>query len=235
MDDEASKNSVERRISPPVFGLQVNFITWPAGQNIYRVHSVGYTAAQFNPGLRGSARFSPLYDSQRQPVPTIYGGINTAVAVMETIFHDLPEYTEGVAYDKGNLRGLAHSVIAPKADLTLVDLNPKTMKKMGVNRSQLLDSAADQYIFTQEYATAIHEAHPAAQGLTWSSKQHGDSALMLFGDRISAQQLDVVIESEVIIDSNAVMDVIEDEADQLGVVLTEAGGGEEPDITGPLK
>lgn len=152
---------------------------------------------------------------------------------METLFHDLPEHTDGVAYDMGNLQGLAHSVIAPKVDLNLVDLNPKTMKKMGVNRAQLLDSTADQYIYTQEYASAIHAAHPAAHGLKWSSKQHGDSALMLFGDRIKGDQLDVIVESEVIIDSDTVLEVIDEEADQLGIVLI--NDGDEPDMAGSIK
>ncbi|TFZ49835.1 RES domain-containing protein [Serratia proteamaculans] len=233
MDDSRDENDVKRRIRTPVTELQVNFSTWPSGQNIYRIHSICYTAIQFNPGTRGNARFSPVYDSRKQRVPTLYGGINTGVAVMETLFHDLPEHTDGVAYDMGNLRGMAHSVIAPKVDLNLVDLNPKTMKKMGVNRAQLLDSTADQYIYTQEYATAIHAAHPAAHGLKWSSRQHGDSALMLFGDRVHPDQLAVISESEVIIDSNRVLDAIDEEADQLGVVLLDAD--EEPDISGPIQ
>ncbi|CAI0859305.1 RES domain [Serratia quinivorans] len=233
MDDSKGENDVERRIPPPISDLQVNFFTWPAGQHIYRVHSICYTAIQFNPGTRGSARFSPVYDSLRRRVPTIYGGVSTGVAVMETLFHDLPEHTDGAAYDMGNLQGLAHSVIAPKVDLNLVDLNPKTMKKMGVNRAQLLDSTADQYIYTQEYASAIHAAHPAAHGLKWSSKQHGDSALMLFGDRVKGEQLNVIVESEVIIDSDIVLEVIDEEADQLGIVLID--DGEEPDISGPIQ
>uniref|UniRef100_UPI0035C6E147 RES family NAD+ phosphorylase n=1 Tax=Serratia quinivorans TaxID=137545 RepID=UPI0035C6E147 len=233
MDDSKGAYGVERGIRQPVADLQVNFSTWPAGQNIYRVHSTCYTAVEFNPGTRGSARFSPVYDSLRRRVPTIYGGVSTGVAVMETLFHDLPEHTDGVAYDMGNLQGLVHSVIAPKVDLNLVDLNPKTMKKMGVNRAQLLDSTADQYIYTQEYASAIHAAHPAAHGLKWSSKQHGDSALMLFGDRIKGDQLDVIVESEVIIDSDTVLEVIDEEADQLGIVLI--NDGDEPDMAGSIK
>ncbi|CAI2399883.1 hypothetical protein AB6864_08375 [Serratia proteamaculans] len=58
---------------------------------------------------------------------------------------------------------------------------------------------------------------------------------MLFGDRVHPDQLDIIIESEVIIDSDTVMEVIEEEADQLGVVLMDDGGGEEPDITGSIK
>jgi hypothetical protein len=48
---------------------------------------------------------------------------------------------------------------------------------------------------------------------------------MLFGDRIEETQLKVEIESEVINESEKVLDAIEEEADQLGVVLLPAGGG----------
>lgn len=68
------------------------------------------------------------------------------------------------------------------------------------------------------------KAFPDVQGLQWSSKQHGDDALMLFGDRIEVTQLKVEIESEVINESEKVLDAIEEEADQLGVILLAAGG-----------
>ncbi|CAI1136271.1 hypothetical protein [Serratia quinivorans] len=73
---------------------------------------------------------------------------------------------------------------------------------------------------------------PAGQHI-WSSKQHGDSALMLFGDRVKGEQLNVIVESEVIIDSDTVLEVIDEEADQLGIVLID--DGEEPDISGPIQ
>ncbi|CAI2399853.1 hypothetical protein AB6864_08380 [Serratia proteamaculans] len=63
MDDSKDDSGVKRGIRPPVADLPVNFSTWPSGQNIYRVHSICYSALQFNPGMRGSARFNPVYDS----------------------------------------------------------------------------------------------------------------------------------------------------------------------------
>ncbi|MGB9095967.1 RES family NAD+ phosphorylase [Erwinia sp.] len=220
MADADDKEVIARKIRQPKSNLQVNFVTWPAGKRFYRVHSADYRAAEFNPG-KGNSRFSPMSNG----VSTLYGGENTGVAVMETLFHDLPSDSAGAPYDLGKLAGMAHSVITPLIDLQLVDLNPKTLRKMGVTRSQLLDSPAEQYIFTREYAVAIHQAFPAVQGLQWSSKQHGDAALMLFGDRIEVAQLTVEIESEGVTESENIVDAIEDEADQLGVVLIDAGGG----------
>lgn len=67
--------------------------------------------------------------------------------------------------------------------------------------------------------------------MQWSSKQHGDSALMLFGDRINTAQLAVMIESESVQGSEAVIEAIEAEADQLGVVLIADSRDELPVIS----
>ncbi|CNF37381.1 RES family NAD+ phosphorylase [Yersinia kristensenii] len=191
MADSDDKDNVVRKVPLPKADLQVNFTTWIAGKLIYRIHSAEFTATQFNPG-KGNARFSPMDNG----VSTLYGGVSTGVAVMETIFHDLPPDSAGAPYDLGKLEGLVHSAVKPSEDLHLVDLNPKTLRKMGVKRADILDSSADQYVFTREYTVAIHQAYPAAQGMQWSSKQHGDTALMLFGDRVRSEQLGVDIESE---------------------------------------
>lgn len=104
------------------------------------------------------------------------------------------------------------------SDLYLADLNPKTLRRMGVSRADLLDSTADQYIYTREYALAIHQRCPQAHGLQWSSRQHGDTALMLFEDRFQKQPLQTAVESEPL-SSPAIMAIIEEQADQLGLVL----------------
>lgn len=161
-------------------------------------------------------------------VATLYGGASISVAVMETIFHDLPSSSVGTPYDLSKLEGLSHSAVKPCQDLHLVNLDPKTLRKMGVKRADILDSSADQYVFTREYSVAIHQAYPAAQGMQSSSKQHGGTVLMLFGDRVKSSHLEVDIESERVLESDAVMDVIEEEADQLGVVLIDPRGGRKP-------
>ncbi|WP_235895260.1 RES family NAD+ phosphorylase [Yersinia alsatica] len=150
MVDLDDKDVVVRKLPAPKADLQVNFTTWIAGKPIYRIHSAEFAATQFNPG-KGGARFSPMSNS----VPTLYGGASTSVAVMETIFHDLPSSSVGTPYDLGKLEGLAYSAVKPYEDLHLVDLNPKTLRKMGVKRADILDSSADQYVFTREYSVAI--------------------------------------------------------------------------------
>ncbi|MGE9550351.1 RES family NAD+ phosphorylase [Erwinia amylovora] len=220
MAESDDSNVVVRRLRKPKDRLEVNFATWRAGNPIHRLHSARFTALRFNPG-KGSSRFSPLGNG----VPTLYGGANIGVAVMETLFHDLPQDSAGVPFDLARLDGMVHSVITPCLDLNLVDLNPKTLRKLGVRRSELLDSSADQYVYTREYALAISLACPEAHGLQWSSRQHGETAVMLFGDRVRPEELTVTIESQRLLGSDAVMEAIEEEADQLGIVLIEPYGG----------
>lgn len=215
----ADRDVIARKLRPPKPDLAVNITVWEAGKRIYRIHTAAFHAVHFNPG-RGNARFSPMLNG----VATLYGGVSTAVAVMETLFHDLPPDSAGAPYDLARLYGKVHSIINPRIDLKLVDLNPKTLRKMGVNRASLLDSTADQYIYTREYSLAIYQACPQVHGLQWSSRQHGDTALMLFNDRVKAEQLYTEVESEMILDSNVIMTVIEQEADQLGIVLLDSGG-----------
>jgi hypothetical protein len=221
MAEPHDSGQVERHVPAPKEKLAINVVTWAAGKPIYRIHSAHFTATHFNPG-QGSARFSPM----RNGVPTLYGGASTAVAVMETVFHDLPVDSAGIPFDLGRLEGKVHSVVKPVVDLNLADLNPKTLRKMGVKRAELLDSPAEQYVFTQEYSVAIYHAYPDVHGLQWSSRQHGDLALMLFGDRVTSEQLEVVTESERLLGSEHILDIIEQEADQLGVVLIEFYGGD---------
>ncbi|WP_455424472.1 RES family NAD+ phosphorylase [Dryocola sp. LX212] len=213
-------SEASREFPVPPRNLRVNTTLWLAGTQIYRIHSKQFTAAQFNPGA-GNARFSPL----RNGVSTLYGGVSTGVALMETLFHDLPVHTDGVSFDLRRAENAVHSVLAPVSDLMLADLNPRTLRKIGVTRAELLDSSASQYPLTREYALAIYEAHPELHGLQWSSRQHGGFAIMLFGDRVKHDLLQVLVESELLLESEMLMDILEEEADQLGLILLEPGGG----------
>lgn len=217
------KEPVVRSVPAPKAHLAVNFTLWAAGKPIYRIHSSQFSATQFNPGL-GNARFSPM----RNGVSTLYGGVSCGVAIMETLFHDLPVDSAGLPFDCARLKGKVFSIITPDVDLNLVDLNPKTLRKMGVKRSELLDSLPDQYPYTQEYSLAIYSAYPEAHGLQWSSRQHGDTALMLFGDRITSDEFSVALESESLLDSATILNTIGIEAKQLGIILLEPYGGDEP-------
>lgn len=198
--------------------LSARLTLWPKGKRIERIHSSRFGATDFNPGL-GRSRFSPIKDSKGKNISTLYGGENLAVAMTETVLHDLPTPCEGAPVELSALDKLARSQIASGEDLQLVDLNPRFMKKHGITQAELLGSSADNYTETHQWAEKVHADNPEAHGMQWASKQHGDKAVMLFGDRINAKKLKVIIDAEPAAASKAVNDELTALADEMGLVL----------------
>ena len=82
---------------------------WLLDTVIHRVHQDHYAGDQFNPGLKGNARFSPIKNALGEPVPTLYGGATFACAAMETVFHDVPFAPGLKTLDKTKLTRQVHS------------------------------------------------------------------------------------------------------------------------------
>lgn len=174
----------------PSSSLHISTVTWPAATTIHRVHHSRYGGVQFNPGVQGNARFSPIRNSAGDPIPTLYGGSSFACAAMESVFHDVPFAPGYKTYDKNKLDGQVHSRFDAPGDLLLADLGSKALRKLGVQRKALIDTEKDQYPLTRQWAEAIHAQCPHLQGLCWTSRQDDSAlALVLFGDRIDSAAL----------------------------------------------
>ncbi|MCW2270935.1 RES family NAD+ phosphorylase [Pseudomonas sp. JUb96] len=200
--------------------LQLSTLTWAAGTPIHRVHLDCYGADQFNPGLRGNARFSPIRDVHGRPIPTLYGGTSFDCAAMETVFHDVPFVAGFKTYDKGKLVGQQHSLLHCGQDLLLVDLGSKALRKLGVPRKVLIDTEKDQYPLTRLWAEAIYRQCAEVQGLCWTSRQDDSArALMLFGDRVGAATLVQQGEGRSLLADSAVYLQVLGLAEQIGVLL----------------
>ncbi|GGB54549.1 hypothetical protein GCM10011505_39400 [Tistrella bauzanensis] len=106
----------------PPESLHATLTELPEGQVLHRVHQDQYRADQFNPGMRGNARFSPIQDDQGQPIPTLYGGTTMDCALMETVFHDVPHTAGLKTFDKGKLAGQVHSTVEVARLLRVIDL-----------------------------------------------------------------------------------------------------------------
>ena len=172
--------------NPPAV-LHITSATWKAGTALHRVHLDVYAAEAFIPGIKGKARFSPIVNTAGKPIPTLYGGTSFDCAAMETVFHDVP-FTAGLkTFAKHKLEGQLHSVLATTAALTLADLRNVPLRKLGVERKQLIDTEKNTYGQTRKWAAAIHAQHAHIQGLCWTSRQDDSAmAVMLFCDRIGA-------------------------------------------------
>lgn len=69
--------------------LKTTKLLLSAGTILRRVHHEQYEADQFNPGVKGNARFSPIQNAKGRTIPTLYAGIAKECAMMETVFHEM--------------------------------------------------------------------------------------------------------------------------------------------------
>ena len=137
---------------------------------------------------------------------------------METVFHDVPFAPGLKSYDKAKLEDQVHSQLTPGDALVLADLRGKALRKLGVERKQLIDTEKDQYPATREWAEAIHSQCPDVQGLCWTSRQDDSAqAVMLFGDRIASGVLRQTATSRSLLKDGNVYDDVLNLAEQIGV------------------
>lgn len=198
--------------------LHASFTLLAKGEVLHRVHQSKYQADQFNAGVRGNARFSPIQDAHGKPIPTLYGGTTMECALMETVFHDVPHTAGFKSVDKGKLVEQVHSTLRVEQELQLVDLASVPLRKLGVTRKQLIDTEKDQYPVTRKWAEAIHRQCPRAQGLSWVSRQDDSArAFVLFGDRISDGAVRPDGNSRSLLDDGDAHDAVLDLADRIGV------------------
>ncbi len=193
------------------------------GTVLHRVHDRHYNADQFNPGIRGNARFSPIQNAQGEPIPTLYGGATRDCALMETAFHDVPFAPGFKTLDKHKLNDLVHSTVELTLDMELIDLASVALRKLGVSRKQLIETEKDRYPATRQWAAELHRQCPKAQGLCWISRQDDSArAVVLFGDRIAPHALRPVGESLALVDDGGTYDSVLDLALRLGVLIVQS-------------
>ena len=99
-----------------------------------------------------------------------------------------------------------------------------SLRKLGVERKQLIDTEKDTYGQTRKWAAAIHAQHAHIQGMCWTSRQDDRAmALMLFGDRIVAGALTRQGPSRTLLDEGPAYRELLNLADMIGVRVV-AGG-----------
>ena len=213
-----SKAVLASTVPDPPAVLHVTPAIWKAGAALHRLHLEAYAAEAFNPGIKGNARFSPIVNAAGKPIPTLYGGTSFDCAAMETVFHDVPFAPGLKTYAKHKLEGQLHSVLATTVALTLADLRNVPLRKLGVERKQLIDTDKDTYGQTRKWAAAIHAQHDHIQGLCWTSRQDDSAmAVMLFGDRIGAGTVTQRDRSRVLLDDGPTYMELLTLADMIGV------------------
>jgi hypothetical protein len=188
------------------------FIEIDAGTPLVRVHSMGRSAADFNPGSGRPSRFGPLHLADGTPIPTLYAATTVAGALSESVFHDIPYRGRGKRILVGRLSGQAFSTLIVDRPLRLVHLAGLGLRRLGVRRRDLIESGPGSYDRTGEWALALHGSPATPSGLVWVSRQDDTArAVLLFGDRVPAGSLRVA-SAPVSLDEGAGLALVDDAA-----------------------
>lgn len=209
-------------LPPPPKSLDATLVTWGAGLEFHRIHDLAFGGNEFNTSAKGNARFSPITDDAGVLIPTLYAGTTLDCALMETIFHDIPFKVGFKPFSKLKMYGKVHSILLPTADLRLIDLSTVALHKLGVRRTQLIDTTKAHYPATRRWAQALYTQFPEAQGLRWTSRQNDQAqATMLFGTRVSQLGLGWAKASESLLLNGYVQSSIMDLAIRMAVTLVD--------------
>lgn len=193
---------------------------WEAGLAVYRVHSVRFAPVMFNPGY-GRGRFHPFTDAQGRFVPTLYGADHRDGALSEAVFRGVPMVGKLRGIRRKVLESIVLSVLAAKRNLQLIDLRGHGLRRIGLQRNQLLETEADSYLCTATWAQALHRCNNAADGLIWVSRQFDTASVMvLFGDRLSSNELEVLRES-ISLYRGSGFDDVQQAAEEAGIAILE--------------
>jgi hypothetical protein len=164
-----------------------------AGTPVYRIHSTSLRPAEFNPCRGQPSRFAPLRTAAGECIPSLYAAETRQAAAFESVFHDIKPAARFKTVPFSLLESRTVSEIVPRRGLHLVQLFAPDLKAWGIPRNRLIDTPKSTYRDTAAWAEAIHGAHLAVDGLVWTSRQcDPDICLVLFGDRISASEFDIV-------------------------------------------
>jgi hypothetical protein len=207
-------------VPPPPVSLAklVKTVPWPQGRIIHRIHLNLYGGSEFNPGIKGNARFSPIQTAEGASIPTLYGGTTFECAAMETVFHDVPVVPGLKTFDKQKLVGQMYSTVTPRRSLALADLSSTALRRLGLRRGELIDTEKDQYPGTRRWAEAIHAECPAVEGLCWVSRQDDRGlAIVLFGDRVAPHDLVAVSDPRSVVADVEVYSILLVLAERIGV------------------
>ena len=174
---------------PNAFATHVTELS--VGALLWRIHAEDLAGDTFNSGF-GATRFAPIGPARKR-VPTAYAADGFEAAVYETIFHDLDPAEPFKTYALSKLANVRCSVLRVASPLALRSFLAPDLMKLGVARTQLIDTPAREFPDTRKWSAALHRKDVTTHGMVWESRAYPSSfAMMLFGDRVPAGSLSVV-------------------------------------------
>jgi hypothetical protein len=164
----------------------------PADAEVCRSFQFKWGYDSFDPGL-GDTRFAPLISAADEVIPTLYGGVDDVVALLETVYHDVHHDVPDRIIYEAIVRRWGLAFVRLPRDLVVVDLRDEALDELGMSRSQLITTTAEHYCCTREWARWLHGhriGRTKAAGILWHSRQaelHAPTirreVFVLWGDR----------------------------------------------------
>jgi len=160
--------------------------------HVYSTRSHPDTQAQTFAEGWGDTRFAPILTETGAPVHTYYVASTPEAAYMESVLHDVPLSPPGM-FEVASL-GHFHLVqLRLPATLRYVSFHTPYLPRLGIARSDLIDSLAACYPQTRPWSQAAYLQRTEAQAVGYGSKRD-DAArcLMLFKQRLPDPPFEVV-------------------------------------------
>ena len=178
----------------------------------WRVYCEPHGAAVYNKTDKGNSRFSPLKGVNGKVIPTLYAGTTPAVALMETVLHDLPWPSDGYILTlpppAKELRRMA--CLVNLQPLQLADFTALGLRKLGLKKSKVIETDKTLYPYSRGVAQWLYLNRPDLQGILWASRQDDrGQAIILFEPRLKATPLHVWHAGEPIGQSPALDELVE--------------------------
>ncbi|HUG49292.1 MAG TPA: RES family NAD+ phosphorylase [Candidatus Limnocylindria bacterium] len=157
------------------------------------MHRLSQPSTRFSTQLRRPGRFHPIHGPDGGPIPWLYGAEDDEGAICETILHDTP-FVPGAIVSEAVLADRAISVIAPSRALRLALLEGLGLRRLGIERRDLIETGPTDYPQTALWAKALHDLDEARlDGLQWRARPNDTRrSLLLFADRVAEGDLEEV-------------------------------------------
>ncbi|HEX8481084.1 MAG TPA: RES family NAD+ phosphorylase [Allosphingosinicella sp.] len=205
---------------PPDPFSAVNRQRLAAGSEVHRIHHSAFPANGFNPGLGRPSRFAPLIRADGTPVPTLYAADGYECAAHESVFHEVQHDAPRKTIPLAAIDPLSHAEMRTRRELVLASLFEPDLSAWGLTRGQLIDTLANCYAATAQWALAIHERWKDIDGLVWTSRRcDPKQAYLLFGDRVAQTDLEPVGQRRIVA-SNEALGALRDCGARAGITIT---------------
>ncbi|MEV4901955.1 RES domain-containing protein [Citricoccus sp. NPDC055426] len=159
------------------------------GSLLYRVldGTSGRSVTAFNPGLGSPTRFAFFTGAHGETIPVLYAALTAEAAIAESILRYVP--VAGGELLRRDYEPMVLGGVRPLRALRLASFKGLGLRALGTDQTEVSETGPDRYEETVSWAKSAHLA--GFDGVAWMSHRcNSDVAVMIFGDRVDAADLE---------------------------------------------